>query len=181
MLGIEEFKERGNLWITRGINNRVTVANVMGEKSSVGNPRLVVTMHLEGRDPKNATRFYIPMGGPAKKGIEKIVHLATALGITREQVNSCDSDDIKQVGTNFNTLMTGKIVNRMKFCGEEYLATDGSGAIKVRTVIGLPRFAEGDNVSEAESQLHYDENLKFDYKKYIKPEQTLSESADLPV
>lgn len=191
----KEAKERPPMFLRPGIHERVVIKSVKGELNSMGKPRIEIEMYLETSSPDKATRFRFNMYDKALQySIDKLVHLGTTVvsraeiagvrvempdtsNMSTEDKNRAIEAAIMEFGSKLNTLLAGKIVNRLKLVGEEY-RKQATGDIAVRTMIGLLRFAEGEEIPREKSRLVYNENNSFDYKKL--PTDAVPETDDLP-
>lgn len=180
--GVSGGQPQTSQYLRPGIHERVVIKHIEGDLNSTNMPYLRIHLYKEESGPERSTWFQLPYTEKATpKSKEKLVHLSTTV-VTRAELDECAVEPnitpgmsaVEQTGAiriaiqayaaNLTNLLSGKVIGRMKFTGEEYL-NGQSTEPKIRTLIGLPRFAENTEVTKEMSRLEFDENNEFDFKR----------------
>lgn len=161
--------EKGSVYLKPGISN-ATIGTIEGVTPEMGSPYIEIGFYKEGGEIENSTkvRFYMSDKGRSRS-LEKIKHVATKV-VKAAEVDSIEADTLEDYGSKLQSLLMGKSL-RMKFVGEEYV--NASGAVKVKTTVGLPSFAEAitdgaEYPVVTETKLKYNENNSYDMKRLEK-------------
>jgi hypothetical protein len=172
------------LYIYPGVLN-VTIVGWESGESATGTP--FISVELVSNDAleegtENATKkFQFYMSEKAKdQSLVKVKHIVTK--VTKE-ANMKPATDLAGFAAMLNSITKGKTY-RHKFTGEEY---EYNGEVKVAARIGLPKFAEAtqpgaeyEAVAEADTELVYDVNNQYDFKKLAKDATEVTAATTAP-
>lgn len=175
-----------NKYIRPGINHEVVIESVKGVEETKCYIEFLFRLPNAKAEEGSRQRFYMHTDGAVALNTSRIKHIATKV-VKEEQVDAISANNILEYGMKLNSLLAGKTL-RVKFAGEEYLATDGTGAIKVRSVLPVQNFAEAINmgaehepVSKENTKLKYDEKSQYDFKRMaVMPTSDTIVDDDLP-
>lgn len=174
--GVNETVERkGGKYIYPGIYNNVVIKGVTsGQSKNKQTPYVAVEFYTEEGGPVNSKSFEFYMSeNAADMSKTKLKHIATKVG-TAEAFDSINANDLQGYAIELNKIMQGRRL-RMKFTGEQY--ENAQGEVKDAARIGLPPFAEAIEagaahapVSDDNTQLTFDKNNEYDFKKLNVPQ-----------
>jgi hypothetical protein len=143
--------------IKPGIHENVTLGSITSETTPNGKAVIRVPFSLD-----NGAELNIDMsmeGNAPQYTMRKLKHMMTKV-VDENVVNSATTlQDI-------NKILSGKKL-RMKFTGEEYVS-QRDGKVYVKTVLGLPNFAEPMTITSEMSALTYNPNIEYDLKRVNK-------------
>lgn len=96
--------------------------------------------------------------------LKKAKHLAE-LCLKPDEANKVGGETMEELLVSMLSALEGKKV-RILFGGEEYVKTleDGTSVVRVKTVIGLPKFAEKLDIPAASTGLRFDKTNTYHYK-----------------
>jgi len=140
--------------IKPGVHENVTITGV--EQALTPNGKKVAKVSFLAEDGSEATAEWSLEGGAVPYTTRKLKHLVTKVVDANQVKDSTTIDEIaKQI--------TGAKL-RIKFTGEEYVS-NRDNQVRVKTVIGLPNFAENMFIPAKDTRLNYDPNNQYDLKK----------------
>jgi hypothetical protein len=140
--------------IRPGVNENITVGLLTEELTEKG--KKVIRVPFTSADGAELVIDMSMEGGAPPYTMRKIKHLMTKVA-DEDTVNAAANLDA------VNAILKGQTL-RIKFTGEEYVSTR-DGKVYVKTVLGLPNFAEAMTTSKEMSALVYDTNNQYDLKK----------------
>jgi hypothetical protein len=140
--------------IKPGVHENVTITGV--EQNLTPNGKKVVKVSFLAEDGAEATAEWSLEGGAVPYTTRKLKHLVTKVVDAGQVKDTTTIDEVaKQV--------TGAKL-RIKFSGEEYVS-NRDGQVRVKSVVGLPNFAESMVIPAKDTRLAYDPNNQYDLKK----------------
>lgn len=140
--------------IRPGVNENITIGSVTETTTDKG--KKVIRVPFTSADGAELTIDMSMEGGAPQYTMRKLKHLMTK-SASEDVVNAATSiDDV-------NKILKGQTL-RIKFTGEEFVSSR-DGKVYVKTVLGLPNFAEAMTTSKEMSALVYDTNNQYDLKK----------------
>ena len=177
MFGVKDIQvnESPSKYLSRGINNRVTIGNIEGVSPEGANPYINITLHKESATIEDGKTFKLSFAETAKKySVMKLTHIATKV-ITLDDMVAIDesSTSIEDFATRLNAVLRGQTINWFKLSVEQYM--NANNEVKERLVIGLPPFAD----NSIQTKLKFSETNPYDYKAVKAPAVT-AQSDDLP-
>jgi hypothetical protein len=140
--------------IRPGVSENITIAGV--SEGQTPNGKKIISVVFNNPEGAELTIDMSMEGGAPQYTMRKLKHLMTKVA----------SEDIVNSATNVdavNKILAGATL-RMKFTGEEYVS-QRDGKVYVKTVLGLPNFAEAMTTSKEMSALSYDPKSDYDLKK----------------
>lgn len=140
--------------IRPGVNENITVGLLTEDLTPNG--KKVIRVPFTSADGAELVIDMSMEGGAPQYTMRKIKHLMTKVA-DEDTVNAASNLDA------VNKILRGKTL-RMKFTGEEYVSQK-DGKVYVKTVLGLPNFAEPMTTSKEMSALVYDTNNQYDLKR----------------
>jgi hypothetical protein len=143
--------------IKPGVHENVTIGTISSETTPNGKSVVRVPFSLD-----NGADLNIDMsmeGNAPQYTMRKLKHLMTKVA-DETLVNSAST--IQDI----NKILSGKKL-RIKFTGEEYVS-QRDGKVYVKTVLGLPNFAEPMTITPEMSALTYNPNIEYDLKRVNK-------------
>ena len=140
--------------IRPGVNENITVGLLTEDLTPNG--KKVIRVPFTSADGAELVIDMSMEGGAPQYTMRKIKHLMTKVA-DEDTVNAASNLDA------VNKILRGKTL-RMKFTGEEYVSQK-DGRVYVKTVLGLPNFAEPMTTSKEMSALVYDTNNQYDLKR----------------
>ena len=167
----------GRKFVGYGINHDVTIVGVESGESTNGTPYIQVKFKNTGDTDDNSTisKMYLTAKStPITQ--RKIMHIHSAVGKI-EQLKSKSFDTLEAMAAGLNSLWAGRRL-RLKLQAGEYMGVDADGAskVKVRTEVPMSEFAEAIEkgaemfpIADADTQLKFDKNDKWDYKRIDPP------------
>ena len=166
---VTEATSKGNSqqYIYGGVYHKVNIKSVKANTDKT--PCIEIDMFSEegGADTSRTFRFYMSERA-AKISQSKLMHIATKV-VKEADFKAIEATDINDYARQLSDLLRGRKL-RMKFTAEQY--ENQNGEVKDRPNIGLPVFAEAIEagaeypvVADADTELVYDKNNEYDYKK----------------
>ena len=140
--------------IRPGVNENITIGLLTEDLTPNG--KKVIRVPFTSADGAELVIDMSMEGGAPQYTMRKIKHLMTKVA-DEDTVNAASNLDA------VNKILRGKTL-RMKFTGEEYVSQK-DGKVYVKTVLGLPNFAEPMTTSKEMSALVYDTNNQYDLKR----------------
>lgn len=167
---VEKVGGNGGKYIYPGIYDEVIIKGVTsGTSKNKQTPFVAVELYTKEGGEQNSKSFEFYMSeNAADMSKAKLKHIATKVN-TEEAFNSISASSLEEYAQKLNSIMAGREL-RMKFTGEEY--ENAQGDVKEAARIGLPNFAEATQpgaayppVSKEKSQLTFDKDNEYDFKK----------------
>lgn len=182
-----------NKFVMMGINHDVTIVGVESGKSQTGKDYIQINTKLTGDSDDNTTKLKIWITDKARKSsMSKIMAIHSAvskIAVLKDK----NFKDVKTMAAGLNDLWSGKRL-RLKLQGEEWIGedADGNSKTKIRTSIPMWDFVEAIDsgaemypIADANTQLKFDKENKWDYKRLeeddseaISPEKPKTEDPD---
>lgn len=140
--------------IRPGVNENITIGSITEDLTPNG--KKVIKVPFMSTDGAELVIDMSMEGGAPQYTMRKLKHLMTKVA-SEDVVNAATSiDDV-------NKILKGQTL-RIKFTGEEYVS-QRDGKVYVKTVLGLPNFAEPMTTSKEMSALSYNPTSEYDLKK----------------
>jgi len=140
--------------IRPGVSENITITSVTEELTQ--NQKRVIRVVFVNPEGAELTIDMSMEGGAPTYTMRKLKHLMTKVA-TEDVVNAATTvEDV-------NKILKGATL-RMKFTGEEFVSNK-DGKVYVKTVLGLPNFAEAMATSKEMSALSYNPASEYDLKK----------------
>lgn len=180
--GVSEEGKKGNgqQYIYGGVYNKVNIKSVKANSDKT--PYIAIEMFTDegGADTSREFRFYFTEKA-APVSMSKLKHIATKV-VTEAEFEAIVANDVHDLARQLSDLIRGGKL-RMKFTAEQY--ENNNGEVKDRPLIGLPPFAEAimpgaeyPVVADDKTELTYDKNNQYDYKKLAGAAPTKEDSLE---